>query len=65
MSDAMKIALKLLTFEQLDISKVELPAKKTKKEKQECELTVNVINSTKIAMQPVKIVHLSTSDSNQ
>jgi hypothetical protein len=46
MSDAMKIALKLVTFEIVDISKVELSPKKTKEEKAR-EFTVNVINSTK------------------
>jgi hypothetical protein len=32
MSDMMKIALKLITLEQVNISKVELPAKMTSKE---------------------------------
>ena len=63
MSDAMKIALKLVTFEIVDISKVQLPAKKTKEEKAR-EFTVNVINSTKIAMQPVEIAYLSSSSSD-
>ena len=60
MSDAMKTALKLVTFEQVDISKCVFPAKKTKEEKTR-EFTVNVIKLTKIAMQPVKVSYLSSS----
>ncbi len=60
-TQATKIATKLIEFKLVDISKVELPAKTTKRERA-AEITLDIIKTTQVA-EPIKVAYLSSSSS--
>jgi hypothetical protein len=62
-TEATKIATKLIEFQLVDISKVELPEKSTKKERA-AEITLNIVETTQVA-EPIKITYLSSSSTGQ
>jgi hypothetical protein len=57
---ATKTAIKLIQFQIVDISKVQLQAKSTKKQRA-AEFTLDIINTTHIA-EPIKLSYLSSRE---
>jgi hypothetical protein len=57
---AHQVAMKFLTFEFVDIFKVELPVKRTKEER-EYTTSVRIVRNTKMS-EPVKVTYLETDD---
>ena len=61
-TNAEKMVLKLIDFEQVDINNVPLPVKKTKEERAS-EITINIITTTNFG-EPIRVSYLVPPNGN-